>query len=281
MMKIHSVKSGLATLNAESIGDGTPIVFLHAAVADTRMWSEQMEQVGLKNRAIAYDRRGFGKTSAAPEDYSSVADLLALLDSLGEQEPAILVGCSQGGRVALDVALEHPSKIAGLVLVAPNVSGAPDPKLSPAISHLLSQQAAAIQEGDIDQINKIKARLWLDGPLEAEGRVSGQTRDLLIDMNSRVLQAPSVGNDLDISHIAPSFNRLSELKMPSLMIWGDLDFPHIKDRCQAAAQRIANCSSVELSGSAHLPSLDNSNAFTAALIEFIENLTPQGSQSAL
>ncbi|HAT85307.1 MAG TPA: hypothetical protein DCS30_04730 [Rhizobiales bacterium] len=52
--------------------------------------------------------------------------------------------------------------------------------------------------------------------------------------------------------------------VPSLMIWGDLDFPHIKDRSRLAAQRIVNCSSLELKDAAHLPSLDKSGDLICA-----------------
>src|SRR5205814_1594946 len=83
------------------VGVGDPVVFLHAAVCDSRMWRAQLDAVGASNKAIAYDRRGFGETHAAKEDFSSVADLLAVIDAVGNGAPAILVGCSQGGRVAL------------------------------------------------------------------------------------------------------------------------------------------------------------------------------------
>lgn len=269
MIETHTVNSGRAALHAEIRGEGLPVVFLHAAVADTRMWSDQMAAIGSEGKAIAYDRRGFGKTKAEPEDYSSVGDLMTLLDEVGDGKRAILVGCSQGGRVVLDAALEHPTRVSGLILVAPNVTGAPEPKPSPEISQLLAEQAEATKGGDIDRINAVKARLWLDGPLQTEGRVSGRARELLIEMNSIVLGAPPVGTDLDVTTISPAFDRLSEINVPSMMIWGDMDFPHIKERCRIVADRITNCTSIELTGSAHLPSLDKSNELTAALLEFM------------
>ena len=51
-------------LAMESIGAGDPVVFLHAAVCDRRMWRAQMAVVGTTHQAIAYDRRGFGETRA-------------------------------------------------------------------------------------------------------------------------------------------------------------------------------------------------------------------------
>ena len=265
----HSVISGSAILNVEVRGVGAPVVFLHAAVADARMWSDQMIGVSVQGKAIAYDRRGFGKTRYVQEDHSSVADLIAVLDALADGKKAVLVGCSQGGRVALDAALEHPTRVSGLVLVAPNVTGAYEPEKSPEISSLLAAQAKAIKDGDIDRVNAIKAHLWLDGPLESEGRVSGKARDLLLDMNSIVLRSTAAGNDLDVVQIPPAFDRLAEIKVPTLMIWGELDFPHIKERCQVVARRITNCAALEIAGSAHLPSLDKPNDVTAAIVQFV------------
>jgi pimeloyl-ACP methyl ester carboxylesterase len=126
MTTTHFITSGKATLSAEAVGGGDPVIFLHAGVADSRMWRAQMQVVGATHRAISYDRRGFGATRAQREDYSAVADLEAVADALGGGAPAILVGCSQGGRVAIDAALAHPSRARGLVLIAPAVSGAPD-----------------------------------------------------------------------------------------------------------------------------------------------------------
>ncbi len=264
----HAVISARAILNVEVRGVGAPVVFLHAAVADTRMWSDQMIGVAAQRKAIAYDRRGFGKTRYAQEDHSSVADLIAVLDATAGGRKAVLVGCSQGGRVALDAALAYPTRVSGLVLVAPNVTGAYEPDKSPEILNLLAAQAKAIEDGDIDTVNAIKARLWLDGPLESEGRVSGKPRDLLYEMNSTVLGAPATGSDLDVVQIPPAFDRLGEIKVPVLMIWSELDFPHIKERCQVVANRMSNCAALEIAGSAHLPSLDKPNDLTAAIVHF-------------
>jgi pimeloyl-ACP methyl ester carboxylesterase len=265
----QSIATGHATLNADVVGSGDPVVFLHAAVADTRMWTAQMAGISSNIKAIAYDRRGFGRTIYAREDYSSTADLMAVLDGLGDGRPAVLVGCSQGGRIALDAALGHPSRVRGLVLIAPNVPGAPEPDNPPEIERLLAEQKDAIDAGDVDRLNAIKVHLWLDGPLQSEGRVRGRARELLLDMNSIVLRSSPAGLDTDVSQISPAFSRLAEIAMPSLMIWGDLDFPYIQKRCRIVADKMVNCCSLVLSGSAHLPSLDRPDDVTAALVNFI------------
>lgn len=269
------VASGRATLAAEISGSGDPVVFLHAAVADTRMWSAQMAGVSASHKAIAYDRRGFGKTRYQEEGFSSVADLMALLDAVAAGRPAILVACSQGGRIALDAALQHPSRVSGLVLIAPNVPGAPEPANPPEIESVLQQQKEIIETGNADQINAIKARIWLDGPLAPEGRVTGTARQLLLDMNSIVLRSPPTGTDVDVSDMAPAFHRLEEISLPSLMIWGDLEFPHIQERCRLVADKLVNGSTRVLTGTAHLPSLDRPEDVTSLLTAFIDDCSEQ------
>ena len=248
----HRIASGRATLAAEVVGSGDPIVFLHAAVCDSRMWRAQLDGVRAGNKAIAYDRRGFGETHAEKEDFSAVADLMAVIDAMANGRPAILVGCSQGGGIALDAALRHPSSIRALVLIAPNVTGAPEPIYPPEIKGVMLQLKEAQEAGDLDRVNAIKARLWLDGPLAPEDRVTGPARRLFHDMHAIALRSPPTGANLDV---APAFDRLGEISAPSLVIWGDLDFPFVQERCRHIARTVLNASAHELTGAAHLPSL--------------------------
>ncbi|WP_235612598.1 alpha/beta fold hydrolase, partial [Achromobacter xylosoxidans] len=126
MHSVFEVPHGHAVLAAEAVGDGIPVIFLHAAVCDRRMWGAQLAGMGAGYRAIAYDRRGAGDTRAAAGTHSAIADLMAVMDAAAGDAPAILVGCSQGARVALDAALAHPARVRGLVLISPTVAGAPE-----------------------------------------------------------------------------------------------------------------------------------------------------------
>jgi pimeloyl-ACP methyl ester carboxylesterase len=257
-------------LAAEVVGRGDPVVFLHAGVCDRRMWRAQLEGIGAGNMAIAYDRRGFGETRAEEEDFSAVADLMTVIDAVTDGGPAILVGCSQGGRIALDAALRFPTRVRALVLIAPAVSGAPEAIYPPDIQALLDQLEEAEEAGDPDRVNAIEAHLWLDGPRASEGRVMGEARRLFLDMNGIALRSPPTGPNLDA---APAFPRLGEMTAPSLLMWGDLDFPHIQDRCVHMATVMSNGSCRELAGAAHLPSLERPADVTGLLVQFISGLT--------
>jgi pimeloyl-ACP methyl ester carboxylesterase len=263
------IASGRANLAAYLTGQGQPVIFLHANVCDSRMWLDQMKAVSAGAAAIAYDRRGFGGTSAEREDFSSVADLMAVIEAVTDGRPPILVGCSQGGKIALETALQHPTRVGGLILIAPSVGGAPEPVYPPEIKEILARQKAAEDVGDLDEVNAVKARLWLDGPLGSEGRVTGQARQLFLDMNGIALRSPPVGSNLDTT---PVFDRLNEVRSPTLVLWGDLDFPHIQDRCRHIAAKIPGARAYEVAGAAHVPSLEQPAVITAAVIPFVQRL---------
>ncbi len=115
------------SLSVEEAGDGTgrvPIVLLHGLTATRRyvvMGSRLLERSGY--RVAAYDARGHGRSSPAPDPtaygYERLArDLGAVLDALGASRAA-LAGASMGAHTALRFALEHPERVAALGLVTP------------------------------------------------------------------------------------------------------------------------------------------------------------------
>ena len=260
------IASGRASLATEVAGDGEAVVFLHANVCDRRMWRAQFDGMSATHRAVAYDRRGFGETRAEPEDFSALADLVAVLEATAGGQPAILVGCSLGGRIALDAAVRHPSRVRALVLIAPNVAGAPDPVYAPDIEALMKQSKEAEASGDLERLNAMKARLWLDGPLASEGRVSGPARDLLLAMNGIALRSAPFGSDVDIE---PFHHRLHEIAVPTLVVWGKLDFPYVQERCRHVVAAVPGAQGHEMPDAAHLPSLERPADVTALVTEFV------------
>jgi pimeloyl-ACP methyl ester carboxylesterase len=125
------VNCGSARLAGERWpGPGPVVGLLHAGVTDRRSWHAVAEALHGRAALVAYDRRGFGETPPSAEEFSHVDDLLAVLDEVTDA-PAWLVGSSVGGGVALDAAISAPDRVAGLVLLAPAVSGAPPPTSTP------------------------------------------------------------------------------------------------------------------------------------------------------
>lgn len=243
-------------------GDRLPLVMLHAGVTDSRLWQAAFEAAAAERPVLRMDRRGFGQTRVtSPRPHAWVADLLAVLDALGLDRVEVL-GCSLGGRIALDLALAHPQRVAGLMLVAPAVSGVPAPELDPASQALAQATEAARARGDLAEVNRLQAHLWLDGPGQAEGRVTGAARELFLDMNRIALASPSAGPLQD----APSaWARLEALACPVHLVWGDLDLPYLVERCQTLQARIPGAKGWPMTGVAHLPSLEAPERFNAQL----------------
>jgi pimeloyl-ACP methyl ester carboxylesterase len=113
------------TLFQERSGSGIPVVLLHGLTATHRyvvMGSKSLERSG--HDVLTYDARGHGASDPAPEGpeaytYADLAgDLIGVLDEAGI-ERAVLAGSSMGAHTAVRVALEHPERVAGLVVITP------------------------------------------------------------------------------------------------------------------------------------------------------------------
>ena len=261
-MDRFDVPAGAVTLAGERrAGAGTPLVLLHAGVADRRVWRETAAH--LDGPVIAYDRRGFGDTPPSPEPFTHAADLLAVLDA-ADAPQAWLVGNSMGGSLALDTALSAPDRVAGIVLIATAVSGAPDPadeELDPATARLDARFGDA---GGPDEVARLDAWLWLDGPAGPEGRVGGAARELALEMNRRIL-ANDVPEDAGDDGME-AWSRLEAVAVPTTVIVCALDIPFMNAQAEQVAARIPGARLERMEGVAHLPSLERP-AELAALIQ--------------
>lgn len=260
-------------LAGERWGDGHPtVVALHEGVADRRSWRSAARLLARTATVVTYDRRGFGETPPSTEPFTHVDDLLAVLDAVEAQVPGgggrtWLAGTSAGGGVALDAAILAPNRVAGLLLLAPGVSGAPDPQLDADTSRfdrLLDEAAAA---GDLDEVNRLETWLWLDGPSQAEGRVSGPVRDLAREMNAVAL-ANEVPEGAGASGIE-AWPRLAQVTVPTIVGYGDLDVPFLVERCQEMALRMPNATLHRVQGAAHLLELERPDAVAALVVELL------------
>lgn len=112
----------------EEQGTGDPIVCLHGSGSSAAFWTDAANVLATRGRTVIYDRRGFFR-SERPEPYATnvheqADDAAALIDALGAS-PAIVIGRSYGGAVAIDLALRYPERVRALALLegdAPSLS---------------------------------------------------------------------------------------------------------------------------------------------------------------
>jgi pimeloyl-ACP methyl ester carboxylesterase len=138
-------------LYVERSGEGAPVVLLHGLTATHRyvvMGSKSLQRAG--HDVVAYDARGHGASDPAPTSeaytYADLAgDLLQVMDEAGF-ERAVLAGASMGAHTAVRVALEHPERVAGLVIVTP----AYDPEDWPGNLERWDALSEGLRRGGVD-----------------------------------------------------------------------------------------------------------------------------------
>jgi 3-oxoadipate enol-lactonase len=104
-------------------GDGRPVVLLHAGGLDSRMFEPDAPELARSARVLRYDRSGSGRSPSSNGAVDRVEELRMVSTTAFGERPAVLVGSSFGGQLAVDFALAHPALVAGLLLVAPGLSG--------------------------------------------------------------------------------------------------------------------------------------------------------------
>ncbi len=140
---MSTVEGAGAALAYRAEGSGRSAVVVHDLAADAEVWAPELGRLG--GRAVAYDRRGYGG-STAPEGYAATTveeqaeDLAALLRGL-DAAPALLLGDGFGALVALDVAKRHPALVAALVL-----ADAPLYAFVPAATRAIAEQRSTLEE---------------------------------------------------------------------------------------------------------------------------------------
>src|SRR4051794_36620896 len=100
-------------------GSGSPLLLVHGLMVTGETFAPVMDRLAARHRVIVPDLRGHGGSRGLPPPYTAArlaADLAHLLDHLGVPSAAVL-GYSQGGAIAQQLALDHPGRCARLALV--------------------------------------------------------------------------------------------------------------------------------------------------------------------
>jgi pimeloyl-ACP methyl ester carboxylesterase len=260
-------------LHAEVTGTGEPaIVLVHASIADCRMWDQQVAVLARRYRVARYDVRGFGRSPDPTADFFDHADLLAVMATAG-MERAVLVGASNGGRIALDTVLSSPDRVVGLVLIGSRLPGIPIPR---ALKSVFEAEDTALREGDIDRAREINLRLWVDGVGRDRGEVPNGVRrtvgswlDTLLPRQAAQLRTEA-GDALQVE--PPVDERLGEIVVPTLVMVGQHDQPLMRAAAQHLAFGIAKSRLVVVEGAAHLVNVEQPQRCNALLEAFLGQL---------
>jgi pimeloyl-ACP methyl ester carboxylesterase len=266
--------SGAAQLAYQTAGQGFPVVLLHAGIADSRMWAGQVEALRQRYQAVTYDMRGYGQCLPVDEAYTPQGDVIALLDHLGIAQ-AVLVGCSNGGRIAINTALAYPERVKALIHVNGGLNGFDYlAHMSPQELDLETQIEAAAEQGDLDLTNELEVRLWVDGLQRSPDQVDPAVRQLVAQMNRQALLYQQQGLGQEVPLQPPAAERLANLTLPMLIVTGTLDTPSAQACAEYILQRAPQARQVLIPDTAHLPNLERPAEFNQAILEFLEQVIP-------
>jgi len=235
------------------------VLLLHAGIADRRMWAPQIEAFeAAGHRVLAPDLPGFGDAPLEPPSVDYVAFAVDLLDG-----PAAVVGCSFGGRVALEVAGARPDLVHRLVLVAPGLGSTAWSEESQAG---FAEEEALLERGDLAGAAAQQARMWLDP--EASDEVRALTEAMTV--RSYEQQLPVDGEVRTVWPERSAESRLGELDVPTLLVAGDADRPELLALVERLVRELPDARLATIVGAGHLPSLERPDELNRLLLAFLE-----------
>src|SRR5574341_1283374 len=210
-----TMRSALASLDLlyfTEHGSGYPLLLVHGLMVTGEMFEPVIEHLAARHRVIIPDLRGHGRSRGLPPPYTAAqlaSDVARLLDHLSVGSTAVL-GYSQGGAIAQQLALDHPQRCDRLILACTyaynmatfreKLEGLMAPRLLPILgmkrfSKLVSQASK--------NLSKERAE-WLSG------LIANQEQQLMVAAVSEMLA-------FDSRH------RLAEIKCPTLVVAGSND----------------------------------------------------------
>jgi 3-oxoadipate enol-lactonase len=253
----------------EDVGEGPAVVLLHPGLWDMRTWDPQMRtfpEAGY--RVIRYDLRGYGRSSRpTAEPYSHVDDLWSVLDHLGVDQAA-LVGCSMGGRVAIDATLTDPARVWALVPAAAGVSGfEASAEEEDWWEDAMAPAYEAYDAGDMPAAQRGRLRIW--APLGTDDDAGAAIERIAMDNLHELTMDESGERQLD----PPAANRLNEIDVPTLVIKAEHDPPFSRRATDVIATGIPSARVVMLDAD-HVVNLRAPSAFDAAVLPFLAEVRP-------
>jgi pimeloyl-ACP methyl ester carboxylesterase len=244
----------------ERVGYGPPLIFVHGAAEDSRVWRPQLEGLADAFTVVAWDEPGAGRSSDLPEDFelADFADCLAaLIETLG-LGPSHCAGLSWGGTVVLELYRRHPGLVATLIMIdtyAGWKGSLPEQEVRTRLA--AARQMLAAPPGEFDPA--------LPGLFA--GDPPAQFVPLLTAMSADVRPA-TLGRQLTLMGAADQRDLLPRIAVPTLLIWGELDARSPLSVARQFEKAIPNTQLVVIKGAGHVSNLEQPERVNKTVRQF-------------
>ncbi len=243
-------------------GEGPVVVLAHGFLMDRTMFAPQVAALRASYRVITWDARGFGDTvsDGRPFTYWDLAsDCLGLLDHLGI-ERAVVGGMSQGGFVALRLALTAPERVRALILLDTQ-AGTEEPEAIPLYQGMLDSW---VTNGPSDELAAVTAGLILGAPELTKAWTSrwmARPPALIAEPGRTLLTRDDITD------------RLGEIGVPALVVHGTADASISLEKAAALAKGLPGCRGVvTVQDGTHSANLTHPGAVNDAIVAFLGGL---------
>jgi 3-oxoadipate enol-lactonase len=251
------------SLYYEEAGEGPAIVLGHSFFCSGEMWRYQVPVLAKSHRVITLDYRGHGRSSPVREDldvYDLMDDTLVVLDHLGVEQ-AIWAGLSVGGMTAMRAALKFPERVRALILLdtdagaerswikmknRPMGAGTRLLGLRPFLPAIVKAMFGPTTCRENPQLVE-----------EWKGRFAAADAESMRHYLEALMRRDSV---------AP---HLEDIQVPVLVVVGAEDRALPPALSRKIADALPNSSLVEIPRAGHLCTLEQPEAVTAAMLEFV------------
>jgi pimeloyl-ACP methyl ester carboxylesterase len=276
-VEVDGVPMNYVDLGSDSGGE-EPVVFVHGLGGQWQNWLENIPRLALDRRVVAMDLPGLGLTPE-PDDDEGISIprygrfVNGLCDELGLREVE-LVGNSMGGYIAAEVAIQFPERVKRLVLVsAAGISSAVTLQ-APILT--FGRVATAIATNTAARHRTLAAR-----PLTRHGSL------LLVARHPRLLKAdlayegffkgagkPGFDDALRASLDYDFRDRLPEVKVPTLIVWGEKDSIIPVRDADEYERLIEDSRKVVMKDTGHIPMAERPVTFNDLLVDFLAETGP-------
>ncbi len=251
-------------IHYEVTGEGHPLILVSGLNGVARYWQPQIAEFAARYRVITYDQRGTGGSDHQQREFSvdqMARELLALMDAL-KIEHAHIVGLSTGGAIGQTLAIEHPERVARLVLVSTWTHC--DPWF-----RRLFEARRRMYELCGPELHAMFHPLFLYPP----DYVNAHDAEILEEQKRAPTKSAPVAASIGRIDALLAFDRregLARIVAPTLIIAGDNDYITPSYHAEAISRAIPGSHLLILHGGGHSLSKTRAAEFNHAVLNFLE-----------
>ena len=259
--------SGLR-ITYERVGLGPPLIFVHGAADDSRIWRPQLDGLADEFTVVAWDEPGAGHSSDLPEGFE-LADyahcLGALIEAL-ELGPVHVAGLSWGGTVVLELYRRHPELVATLILIdtyAGWKGSLPAEEVRARVAS--ARQMLAAPPGHFDPT--------------FPGLFAGDPPAQFVPMLAAIagdVRPATLGHQLTLMAEADHRDLLPRIGVPTLLVWGELDVRSPLSVARQFDEAIPDTELVVIEGAGHVSNLEQPEQVNQAVRRFCRRHSRRG-----